>query len=277
VFSYSDIMKRLNRNMNGDDPAFYELPGERNLAAQYHLLFELSLPYGLDLNDRVDIDKAATRITVTLDNLSTKDTRIFLDKSEAWLRDNTPDYMHAKATGPTVMFSYLSERNIIGMLKGNTVAIIIISVLLMITLRSVGIGLLSFIPNAVPILMTFGLWAVVFGNIGMAASGVSAVALGIVVDDTVHFLSKYLRARRDKGMEKPAAIHYAFSTVGLALIVTTIILTLGFLVMSMSSFQVNEQLGLMTAATMVIALIVDMTLLPALLLIGHKDKTEMKG
>jgi predicted RND superfamily exporter protein len=277
VFSYSDIVKRLNKNMNGDDPAFYKLPGERNVAAQYQLLFELSLPYGLDLNDRVDIDKAASRITVTLGNLSTKDTRVFLDKSEAWLRDNTPEYMHAMATGPTVMFSHLSERNIIGMLKGNTVAIILISLILMVALRSVGIGLLSFIPNAVPILMTFGLWAVVFGNIGMAAAGVSAVALGIVVDDTVHFLSKYLRARRDKGMDKPEAIHYAFSTVGIALIVTTIILVLGFLVMSMSSFQVNEQLGLMTAATIVIALIMDFTLLPALLLIGHKGKNETKG
>ena len=141
-------------------------------------------------------------------------------------------------------------------------------------LRHFGIGMLSLIPNAVPILMTFGLWAVIFGNIGMAAASVSAVALGIVVDDSVHFLTKYLRARREKGLNKAEAIQYAFNTVGIALVVTTVILTLGFLVMALSTFQVNEQLGLMTAVTMVVALIMDFTLLPTLLMIGHKDNEE---
>jgi len=278
VYSYSDIIKRLNKNMHGDDKGWYKIPDSRELAAQYNLLFELSLPYGLDLNDRVDINKSASRVTATLGNMTTRQTREFLTRSENWLRDNTPEYMHAAPTGPTVMFSYISERNIHGMLKGNAVAIVIISIIMMLALRSFGIGLLSLIPNGVPILMTFGLWAVTFGNIGMAAASVSAVALGIVVDDSVHFLTKYLRARREKGLDKDEAIRYAFNTVGIALVVTTIILTLGFLVMAMSTFQVNEQLGLMTAATMVIALIMDFALLPALLLVGFKDtKEKTKG
>lgn len=276
VYSYSDIIKRLNKNMHGDDESWYRIPEDRELAAQYNLLYEISLPYGLDLNDRIDIDKAASRVTVTLGNLTTRETREFNANAEAWLRENTPDYMHTMATGPTVMFSHISERNIHGMLRGNAVAIIIISILLMVSLRSIGMGALSLIPNAVPILMTFGLWAVTFANIGMAAAGVSAVALGIVVDDTVHFLSKYLRARREKGMNQQDAVRYAFHTVGVALVVTTIILTLGFLVMAMSSFQVNEQLGLMTAATMIIALIVDFTLLPALLMMKKNKPDEQK-
>lgn len=276
VYSYTDIIKRLNKNMHGDDTDFYKVPEDRELAAQYNLLFELSLPYGLDLNDRVNIDKSSTRLTATLVNLSTREIREFLARSESWLAENTPQYMHAKPTGTTVMFSYISERNILGMLKGNTIAIIIISIIMILALRSFGIGVFSIIPNAVPILMTFGLWAITFGQIGMAASGVSAVALGIVVDDSVHFLTKYLRARRDKGLDRPEAIRYAFNTVGLALVVTTTILTLGFLVMAMSAFQVNEQLGLMTAATMVIALIIDFTLIPSALLIGQKS-TEKKG
>ena len=262
--------------MHGDDQNWYKVPDDRELAAQYNLLFELSLPYGLDLNDRVDISKGASRITATLGNMTTKEVRAFLDRSEAWLGDNTPEYMHSIPTGPTVMFSYISERNIKGMLKGNAVAIVIISIIMIFALRSFGIGLLSLIPNGVPILMTFGLWAILFGNIGMAAASVSAVALGIVVDDSVHFLTKYLRARREKGLDKAEAIRYAFSTVGIALVVTTIILTLGFLVMAASTFQINEQLGLMTAATMVVALIMDFTLLPTLLMVGHKDK-EKKG
>jgi len=276
VNSYTDIIKRLNKNMHGDDERWYRLPQDRDLAAQYLLLYEMSLPFGLDLNDRVNIDKSATRISATLGNYTTGDMRDFITRTASWLEQNTPQAMHAKATGPTAMFAYVSFRNIKGMLQGNVIAIISIALIIMLAMRSVGIGLLSLIPNAVPILMTFGVWGLISGNIGMASATVSAVALGIVVDDSVHFLSKYLRARREKGMDKPAAIKYAFETVGLALVVTTIILTFGFLVMAMSTFQINEQLGMMTAVTMVIALIIDFTLLPALLLIGYK-KQEHKG
>jgi|TARA_R110002126_G_scaffold3263_2_gene18608 predicted RND superfamily exporter protein len=272
VNSVTDIMKRLNKNLNGDDPAWHKLPESRPLAAQYLLLYEMSLPYGLDLNDRINIDKSASRITATLDNVTTQQVRGFIENSQGWLKDNAPEYMMSKPTGATVMFSYISQRNIEGMLKGNAIAIIAISLILMLALRSVKLGALSIIPNAIPILMTFGIWALTFNQIGMAAAGVSAVALGIVVDDTVHFMSKYLRARREKGLNKADASIYAFKTVGAALVVTTIVLTAGFLVMSTSSFMVNEQLGLMTAATMIVALIIDFTLLPSLLLLGNKDK-----
>ena len=274
INSYTDIIKRLNKNMHGDSEEWYRLPEERDLAAQYLLLYEMSLPFGLDLNDRINIDKSATRISATLGNYTTKDMREFIERTSTWLKHNVPSDMHATATGPTALFSYISFRNIKGMLQGNVIAIVSIAFIIMMAMRSVGIGALSLIPNAVPILMTFGVWGLISGNIGMASATVSAVALGIVVDDSVHFLSKYLRARREKGMDQAEAIKYAFETVGLALVITTVILTCGFLVMAMSTFQINEQLGLMTAVTMVIALIMDFTLLPALLLIGYKKKDE---
>ena len=275
VNSYTDIIRRLNKNMHGDDESWYRMPDNRNLAAQYLLLYEMSLPYGLDLNDRINIDKSASRISATLSNRTTREMRDFVTRSAEWLEQNTPSAMHAKATGPSAMFAYISFRNIKGMLQGNAIAIVCIAVILMLALRSIGIGALSLIPNAVPILMTFGLWGLLAGKIGMASATVSAVALGIVVDDSVHFLSKYLRARREKGLDKAEAIKYAFETVGLALVVTTIILTFGFLVMALSTFQMNQQLGMMTAVTMVLALIMDFTLLPALLLIGKQENVPV--
>lgn len=271
VFSLSDIMSRLNKNMHGDDQDWYRIPDDRALSAQYLLLYELSLPYGLDLNDRVNIDKSSSRLTVTLGDMTTQDMKAFIAKTDGWLQENFPENVNAVPTGPTAMFTNITHRNIEGMLKGNALAIVAIALIMMIALRSVGLGALSIIPNAVPILMTFGLWAITFEKIGMASATVSAVALGIVVDDSVHFLAKYVRARREQGLSKPEAIKYAFETVGLALVATTIILTAGFSVMAMSAFQMNSQLGLMTAATMVVALIMDFTLLPALLLIGHKE------
>ncbi|MCH8203135.1 MAG: MMPL family transporter [Proteobacteria bacterium] len=276
VFSYTDIIKRLNKNLNGDDPEFYRIPDERQLAAQYLLLYELSLPYGLDLNNRINIDKSATRVSATLVNVSTAELRTFVDRSQAYVASHLPPYMVGKATSASVMFSYISQRNIEGMLKGNVVAVIVIAGIMILALRSFAIGAMSIIPNAVPILMAFGVWALLVGQIGMAASVVAATSLGIVVDDTVHFLTKYLRGRREKGLNRPDAIRYAFETVGQAIILTTIILTFGFAVLATSTFLINAQMGLLTALTIVIALAVDFLMLPAILMIGYKTE-ETQG
>jgi predicted RND superfamily exporter protein/outer membrane lipoprotein-sorting protein len=271
VYSYSDVIKRLNRNMNADHTAFHRVPDDRELAAQYLLLYELSLPYGLDLNDRINIDKSATRITASAGDLSTGAIRNLLQRSEQWLVDNTPPAMWSQPTGATVMFSYISERNIDSMLRGNLIAVLLISGIMILALRSFALGTLSLVPNALPILMTFGLWAILVRQVGMAAATVSATSLGIVVDDTVHFMTKYLRARREKGLERPQAIRYAFETVGTAIVSTTIILAFGFAVLAASTFRINAQMGLLTAMTIVVALIVDFLLLPTLLMVGHRS------
>jgi hypothetical protein len=274
VLSYTDIVKKLNLNMHGDDPDWYRLPDDQALAAQYLLLYELSLPYGLDLNSQVDIDKAATRLTSTLGDLTTMEIRAFLDRAQAWMESNLPRHMWTEATGASVMFSYISKRNIESMLRGNVFAILIITLLMILTLRNVALGALSIIPNAVPILMTYGVWAIAVGQVGLPAAAISATTLGIIVDDTVHFLVKYQRARREKGLETPAAIRYAFETVGLAMVSTTIILASGFAVLAASTFRINAQMGLLTALAIVIALAVDFLLLPSLLMIGYRKPTR---
>ncbi len=274
VYSYSDIIKRLNKNMHEDKQDWYRIPEERNLAAQYLLLYELSLPNGLDLNDRIDIDKTSTRVSVTLREISTVEIREFLARADRWFDIHVHEAMHAKSTGATVMFSYISQRNVESMLRGNLVAILVIAVILMLALRSYSIGLVSIIPNAVPILATFGIWTLLVGQVGMAAATVTATSLGIVVDDTVHFLSKYLLARREKGLQVPEAIHYAFETVGTAIVMTTVVLTIGFSVLAASTFLINSQMGLLTAIAIVLALLTDFFLLPALLMSRYQSNKE---
>ena len=273
VYSYTDVIQRLNMNMHGDDREWYGIPEDRDLAAQYLLLYELSLPYGLDLNDRISIDKSATRVTATVGEISTAQTRAVLDRARAWLQAEAPEYMHTQATGAAVMFAYISQRNVESMLRGNALAVILIAGVMMIALRSVRIGALSLIPNAMPILMTFGVWAILVKQVGMAAATVTSTSLGIVVDDTVHFLSKYLRARRESGADRPAAIRYAFEMVGPAIVFTTIILAFGFGVLAFSAFRINAQMGLLTTLAIVLALVTDLLFLPALLMLGHQ-KTQ---
>ncbi|GJL94279.1 MAG: RND transporter [Hyphococcus sp.] len=267
VYSITDIMKRLNKNMNADDPDFYRLPGDRELSAQYLLLYELSLPYGLDLNDRINIDKSASRVTATLEGtVSTKRAREFFVEVDAWFDQNAPQYK-APPTGPQVMFTYIAQRNVESMIAGTSIAIFAIAIIMILALRSISMGLISLVPNAFPILTAFGVWAILVGEVGFSVAAIAAISLGIVIDDTVHFLTKFMRARREKGLSCADSIRYAFETVGVAIIVNTIVLGAGFLVMTLSAFKINMEMGLLTALTIGLALILDFLFLPALLLL----------
>ena len=266
VSTITDTMKRLNMNLHGDDPEMYKLPQSRELAAQYLLLYELSLPYGLDLNNQINVDKSATLVIATLQPISIKETKAISERAGAWLDEHAPNIGHDNGTGMTMMFTHLMHRNIKAMIIGTTVALVLISALLIFALRSLKIGLLSLIPNLAPIGMGFGVWAIFVGEIGMSLSIVASMTLGIVVDDTVHFLSKYLRARREQGMHPHDAIRYAFNTVGRALIVTSVVLVSGFLVLATSPFKMNSQMGLLVAIVIVFALATVFLLLPPLLM-----------
>ncbi len=273
VSSITETMRRLNRSMNGDDDNFYKLPEDRPMSAQYLLFYEMSLPQGLDLTNQINQDKSKTRLAVTMETRSTQQVLEFEAQTMKWMQENTPA-IAAPTTGATSMFTHISMRNIISMLGGTSIALVLISLILLFALRSIKFGIISLIPNIVPALMGFGVWALLVGEVSLAVSVVVAMTLGIVVDDTIHYLSKYLRARRERGMSPEAAVRYAFNTVGVALVVTTIVLACGFMVLAQSNFLLNSQMGLMTAITIVIALIVDFTFLPAFLMLVDKDKSE---
>lgn len=266
VNSYTTVAKRVNKSMHGDDEAFYKIPGDRNEAAQYLLLYEMSLPFGLDLNNQINVDKSETRMTVTVENISSTEMVAFTTLAENWLKDNAPEHMFSNGSSSTIMFSHLTRRQIDGMINGGTLAIILISLILMFALRSVKHGLLSLIPNIAPIAVGFGVWGITVGMVNSGIAVVFGMTLGIIVDDTVHFLSKYLRARREKNMTPEDAVRYAFNTVGQALIVTTLVLAFGFMVLAQSSFGMNSGMGKITNLIIILALVIDFLILPAILI-----------
>ncbi len=232
VSTLTDTMKRLNKNMHYDEESYYRIPDNRELAAQYLLLYELSLPFGLDLNNQINIDKSSTRFTAVLESVSTREALDLENSAQAWLKENGLPSMVTHGASPLIMFSHIAKRNLKSMMTGAFLALLLISVILMVILRSFKIGSISIIPNMGPILMTFGMWGLIFQQIGFAVAVVAPVALGIIVDDTVHFLSKYLRARREQNKSPADAVRYSFHTVGTALWVTSMILVDGFLVIS---------------------------------------------
>ena len=276
VYVLTDILKRLNQNMHGDDPAWYRLPERRELAAQYLLLFEMSLPYGLDLNNRVNVGKSAMRMTVTLRSLTTQQVIDLDARAQGWLAENAPLIRRADGTGTTILFAHIGQRNIVSMISGEVMSIAVVSMVMMVLLRSVGLGLLSLIPNLLPAGMAFGLWGLMVGQVGMASSVVAAMTLGILVDDTVHFLGKYQYARKTKHLEPEAALSYAFTTVGHALWVTSAVLIMGFLLLTLSHFRINYEMGLLTSIIFSLGLFAEFLLLPLIILISQDAKRAIQ-
>ncbi len=270
VQAFSDIMKRLNKTLHGDDPAYYRLPGDPRLAAQYLLLYELSLPLGKDLNNRVDVGKSATRMTVVIESLTAQAQREIEARAQEWIRANAPG-LAGRASGITIVLAHLSQRNIESMLRGTAIAMALISLILIFVFRSVRLGLVSLLPNFVPAAMSIGLWGYLVGNLGMAGSITTAMAFGIIVDDTIHFMTKYRKARRE-GQPATEAVRTTFRTVGQAMWTTTAVLSLGFLVFASSGFEVSWTLGLLVTLTITIALLADFLLLPPLLMAIDRTK-----
>ncbi|MFT4566479.1 MAG: putative RND superfamily exporter protein [Saprospiraceae bacterium] len=274
VNSFSEVARRVNKSMHGDDPAHYKVPDNREEAAQYLLLYELSLPFGLDLNNQINVDKSETRLTATIENLNSAQMIEFTERAQNWLSQNTPSYMHALGVSPTLMFSKIGFRQADSMLIGNTVALFLISLILMFALKSTKLGLLSLIPNVAPIIVGFGFWYLYRGEINVGMVVVFGMTLGIIVDDTVHFMSKFLRAQREYGYNAKEAVIYAFETVGKALLTTTFVLLAGFTVLATSSFALNSYMARITVVIIPAALIIDFLFLPALLILVSGDRKK---
>ena len=201
------------------------------------------------------------------------------ERANAWLAENAPS-IAAHGSSVSLMFAHIGQNNIEAMMRGSAVALLLIAITLIVALRSFKFGLLSLLPNGFPATISFGLWGMFVGQVNLAVAAVFSITLGIVVDNTVHFFSKYLRARRELGHDTADSIRYAFSTVGAALLVTTVALTVGFLILAQSTFDVNASMGMMTAMTILIALAFDLLFLPGLLMRfdrGGSDKRADRG
>ena len=277
VNSVVDTFKRLNRSMHGDDDRYYRLPEHRQLASQYLLLYEMSLPYGLDLNDQINLDRSATKVLATFRTLSTTQILALERRVDEWLGQNLPG-VTATGSGVQMMFAHLLDQDTRGLIWGAGLGLLVISFLLIFALRSVRLGLISIAPNILPAVMAFGVWGLFVGEIGMGMAMVSGMTIGIIVDDTVHFLSKYIKARSEQGLDSVAAVDYAFETVGPSIVVTTVVLVAGFMAMAnLAEFRVNSDMGKMTSIILVFALDFDLVALPILLMLFDSTRATSRS
>ncbi len=264
VQAVTDTFKRLNRSMNGDLEEFYRVPQDRELASQYFLLYELSLPYGLDANHQVSFDKSESKILVSLKEQTTNEMLSIEKEFVTWMDDNLEDVEHFRS-GVMLVFSHVGVENARSMIYGTAIALTVMSLIIGLSLTSFRLGLVSLVANMVPAVMAFGVWGLLVGQVGMAVAIAVGMTLGIVVDNAVHLLTKYSHAFENNGGEPDKSIEYAFSHVGVALLVCNSVLIAGFLILAQSSFSLNSHMAYFAATTFVLALIVDFLLLPPVL------------
>jgi predicted RND superfamily exporter protein len=252
--------------MHGGDTAYYRIPDRRELAAQYLLFYELSLPVGLDLNSQIDVDRSATRFLVVLKSMSANELCRMDALAAQWLAANAPAQMHITGTGLSLIWARITQRNVGSMLLASFLEIVTISGLMLFAIRSVKFTAIFLIPNLVPPFIAFGIWGATRGQVGLALSVVVAMTLGIIVDDTIHFFVKYFGARREHGMSPEQAVRYAFRTVVAAIGVTTLVLISGFLILMLSHYRMSSEMGVMCGMVIGVALMCDFFLTPALLM-----------
>ncbi|MBL4868458.1 MAG: MMPL family transporter [Pseudomonadales bacterium] len=264
VSSYLNIVKSINRSMHGEDQDWHKIPESRQLASQYMLLYEMSLSAGQDLTQDVNLDRSAIRLMVSLKEISANELIQLEERIDQWFDREEPS-LKTVGGSQSLMFSHLGLYLIKSMVSGSVFSLILITGVLILGIGSFRYGCLSIIPNLFPAAIVYGCWALTVGEIDQSAAMVFSISLGMVVDDTVHFLTKYL-GRKKAGDSAEDAIRYTYRTAGTALVVTTLTLSSGLILLVLSHFRPNDTVGMMLSSIIVVALLLDLFFLPALLL-----------
>jgi predicted RND superfamily exporter protein len=259
VNSLADYIKDMNESFHNEDDSYHRIPETRELVAQYFLLYDSE-----DIGDFINPSYNHARIIARTDRYSTRDQKIIIEEIEHFLREKTPDGLDARVTGAVTQLVKVSEEMVRGQIVSLSMAVMVISVMMFLAFRSFSLGLLSLIPNAFPILMNFGIMGAMGIPLNTATALISAVAIGIAVDDTIHFLHQYREERRKK-KDRSEAIRKTILIKGKAMLTTSIILAAGFGVLLFSAFTPTVQFGGLATCIMLTALMGDLLLLPAIL------------
>lgn len=265
VVSYIDIIKEMNQNIHGGDEKFYSIPPTQQEIAQDLFLFGLSVPQGKDLNDQITIDNSAVRISglwtihssaKILDEIDTINLKIKALGLDGVVTGKMPVYHNMnRFVVKTFFVSILSALGLIG-------------IIMIVLFRSVSIGIISMLPNVIPLFFGAALMALLSKPLDIGTVIIGAICLGIAIDDTIHMLVTYIKYKEQNN--KIDALVLVLKNTGVALAGTTLILILGFGTFALGNFVPNSNLGMGTALILFIALVVDLILLPAMILLNKK-------
>ncbi|HDH96479.1 MAG TPA: RND family transporter, partial [Proteobacteria bacterium] len=269
VYSFANFVKKFNQAMHEGKEEFYTIPDSRDLIAQYLLLFSMTGREDL-LGAFINYDYSWTRISARIKSMGSKGHLELLRKVEAWADKNLPKTVNGKklefrTTGIVKLYAVITTALINSQLKSLGLALVFITILMIIHMRSLKIGLVSMIPNVIPIIITLGFMGWLDIALNVATVMISCIALGIAVDDTIHYLARYKHeVRSDEDRQIIPAMRRTMLNTGRAMVYTTVVIAGGFFILSFSSFLTNRAFGILTGVTMITALLADLLLLPVL-------------
>ncbi|NOQ29669.1 MAG: MMPL family transporter [Helicobacteraceae bacterium] len=265
IGSLMNAIKKFNLVLNGSK----EIPDDKNLVAQYLLLYSLSLPQGMELNDQMDINERLWRSSVSMNIVDTSKDLEMIEWIESWWQKSP---YSASVEGQTVMFAHMQSDVTETLLYSITLAITLVSIMMLLIFRNFKLLPLYILPNIVPIALVIGAMGYLGVSIDLGVAIAGAIVIGIAVDDTIHFFAKYFEAKK-RGDSFEEALEYVMHYAGSAIIFTTIILTMSFMVFVFSSFNPNFYFAIVTSIALVIAMVTDLVLLPAMLSLLAKRKS----
>jgi len=268
TLSLADILKEINQALNENRKAFYTIPDDRQLIAQEFLLFENS--GSDDLEDFVDSQFSKTRFTIKMpwaDAILYKD---FLDDVESRFRRVFGDDISITLTGINALLSRTMSATIYSMAESYVIAAVVITLMMILLIGNIRIGLVSMLPNLTPIILTLGLMGWLHLPLDLFTMLIGSIAIGLAVDDTIHFMHNYRRYHHDTG-DVDEAVRRTLLSTGRAMFATTVVLATGFFLYMGADMSNLRNFGLLTGFTIIVALLADFFLAPALMKQMHRS------
>jgi len=265
VMSVTQYIKEIHQAMNDGDPAFYHVPNSRNLISQYMLLYES------EFETFFNLDYTKLRIAAQIKDIDSRRSAEIEEEINNFIMANAPSGVKAEVTG-TAFIALRTNNYLVRNLAGSFfIAFIVVTLLMAILFRSVKMALISVVPNIIPMMMMAAVMGFFQVSLRPSTAMTFAIAFGIAVDDTLHYLTRYRMELSDRHYQK--ANDATMMSTGVAMMSTTAILVSGFMVLTLSEFTFSIQFGILSSITILSALIGDLTFLPALL---SQVKPEIK-
>jgi len=269
--SIADYMKDIRRAFFANDQREYRLPETAEEAAQYLLLYEMDEPDG-DLREYATFDYARTRVSARVDLESSNEAIRLVEATEAWTKANFLPREKVTVTGITRLYANMEEYIRDSMVRGFSIALCAIFLIMCVQLRSPVLGAFAMIPNVFPIVLTLGIMGVTGIRLDSMTTMVASISIGLAVDDTIHFISR-VRSHLARRVPMITALRDSTIEVGRALIFTSLSLSAGFATLMTADFVGTYYFGLLCLLTIVFALGADLILLPVVLR-WHSERRE---
>ena len=276
VATIADVIKMMNRVLHNNDDDFYNVPENSNLIAQYFLLYEISLADTQVLDHLINVSRDSSRVIVTVTSMSSQPMLELEEKIIHWLNHNTTQLSVHHATGILMLLTQVVDEVILSGFESALVALFFISLIMIIVLRPLVLGSISLLPNVLPFIVAFGIWGFVSGDILAASTVVIAITLGIVVDDTIHYIYKVKYCIDERGLNARQAVITALQEVGPAILLTTVCLAMGFFVSSFSHFMPSVFFGSLATLILFVAFVLDVSILPLMVFMYFQRKETLR-